>query len=242
MAEKTLTERYVEILSDLDESYLLGTALAQLSRPFLVSEPLDPARKVMVIGRECGWNWNVPYKKGDGVQAYVDSALVCHREKFQRWMSKPKSPYSATYFGFMQALGRELGSTDSLIYSNLFCFDYEGGDPRKARTHYAEVVEPYSEKLLRAQIAHFKPQLIIFANGIDSKNVRKKFFPHQEGVVKNVRWSGLLREIPDNQLWEFTLSGTHCLRIHHPSAFSVPARQTREYLLRNLESYLLAIG
>jgi hypothetical protein len=235
MTDKALEERYAKILDELPESYFAGTACEHLSKPFLVSGPIDPAaRKVMVIGRECGWNWDVPYE-GGRAEAYIPAALKLHRERFERWMERAKMGSGATFFGFMQALACRLGSRYGLIYSNLFCFDFAGGDPRQAKRHYEEIVEPYSARLLNAQIEHFQPDLIIFANGIDSRSVRKKFFPHEEGVVQGKRWSALTQEIPDNQLWEFQLYGKYrCLRIHHPSSYSKGARRAREYLISNL--------
>lgn len=242
MTNKTIAERYCEILSELPPEYLLKDKHGGLSHPFLVNGPEDPsASKIMVIGRECGANWWVKGYKDEGVRTYVDEALAHHKRRFKKWMDDRALGSGATFFGFMQNLERKLGTRRGLIYSNLFCFDYSGADPRGAKGHYERVVEPFSRRLLNAQIEHFEPNLIIFANGIDSASIRRKFFPHVDGVVQGKRWSGLDQVIPNNQLWEFQLHGKYrCLRIQHPAVYTKAARAARTYLIDHLPQFLEA--
>ncbi|GAB3758730.1 hypothetical protein GCM10028796_04840 [Ramlibacter monticola] len=228
--KKSLEERYVEILADIDTAYLERTAdeSGRLSSPFLVSGPRDPgARRIMVIGREFGGRgWRVPYQ-GGGPQTYVDTALAKHRKFFAEKMEKPARP--GTFFHFMKRLAFKTGQR-GLIYSNLFCFDSMGRDPR--RSSHFPVVKKVSKLLLDAQIEHFQPDAIVFANGMDSVGIRRDFFPIAgEDKVCQGRRDWEHEGIPKGHLWEFELHETYrCYRIHHPSAQSSMAARVRRRL------------
>ena len=228
---ESLEKRYVEILADIDPRYLDRTAdeSGQLSSPFLVSGPTDPAApRIMVIGREFGGNgWRVPYEGGDP-EAYVAVALVKHRKFFTEKMAKPARP--GTFFHFMKRLAKKCGQ-GGLIYSNLFCFDSLGKDPR--RSSHFPIAKNVSKLLLDAQIEYFQPNVIVFANGMDSVGVRRNFFPISgETKVCQSRRNWEDEGIPKEHLWEFELYGMYrCYRIHHPSAQSSMAAKVRRRLL-----------
>jgi hypothetical protein len=227
---KSLEKRYAEILSEIDPGYLNRTAdeSGRLSSPFLVSGPTDPeAPRIMVIGREFGGQgWRVHYE-GGGPEAYVAAALVKHRKFFTEKMEKTARP--GTFFHFMKRLAKKCGQ-GGLIYSNLFCFDSMGKDPR--RSSHLPMVKNVSKLLLDAQIEHFQPDVIIFANGKDSVGVRHDFFPiaGEAKVCQGQRnWED--EGIPKEHLWEFELYGRYrCYRIHHPSAQSSMAARVRRRL------------
>ncbi|MBH2018938.1 MAG: hypothetical protein I8H91_05120 [Burkholderiales bacterium] len=182
----------------------------------------------MVIGREFGGHgWRVPFE-GGSPEAYVAAALVKHRKFFTEKMAKPARP--DTFFHFMKRLAKKCGQ-GGLIYSNLFCFDSMGGDPR--RSSHLPMVKLVSKLLLDAQIEHFQPDVIVFANGMDSVGVRRDFFPIAgEAKVCEGRRNWEDEGIPKKHLWEFELYGRYrCYRIHHPSAQSSMATRVRRRLL-----------
>lgn len=231
-----LEKRYSEILAAIDPSFLDPDVAKgrRLSTPFLVSGPKDPdARRIMVIGREYGGNgWIVPHK-GDGPNAYVTKALSRHRTFFDRAMAKKGRDRGDTFFNFMRALARSVPA-EGLIYSNLLCADSGGKSPRESE-HFP-LIKRVSKQLLDVQLDHFKPDVVIFANGMDTVGIRREFFPIEgDGKVcvslRNWEETGISR----NQLWEFELHGKFlCYRIQHPSARSKAAKAARKQLLEIL--------
>lgn len=237
--DELLEKRYSEILAGIDPSFLDPKAaeVRGLSTPFLVRGPEDPdARRIMVIGREFGGDGWIVQHEGDGATAYVTKALAKHRDFFDRWMKKGPDR-GATFFNFMRALAKSFG-TEGLIYSNLLCIDSRGKDPR--RSEHFPFIKRLSKQLLDAQFHHFKPDVVIFANGSTTVNIRREFFPIEgEGKVcvsrRNWEEAGISRE----QLWEFELLGKFlCYRIQHPSAQSKASMAARRHLLEVLAQTL----
>lgn len=232
--DKMLEARYSEILADVDPSFLDHKVARSrnLSTPFLVSGPKDPdARRIMVIGREFGGRgWFVPYE-GDGPMAYVTRALIKHREFFAERMAQKKMDRGVTFFNFMRTLGKRLGS-GGLIYSNLLCFDSVGKDPTKSE--YFPLIKDLSKRLLDVQLDYFKPDVIIFANGMSTVSVRREFFPISgERKVCMGRRNWEESGIPKDHLWEFELLGKFlCYRIQHPA--TVRGRSNAEAARRQL--------
>ncbi|MGT2509618.1 hypothetical protein [Cupriavidus basilensis] len=232
-----LEERYSEILAAIDPTFLDRDVAKRrrLSTPFLVSGPKDPdARRIMVIGREYGGDgWKVPHK-WDGPNAYVTQALSRHRDFFDGAIAKRGRDRGDTFFNFMRALASSVGTEGGLIYSNLLCIDSGGKSPRKSE-HFP-LIKRLSKQLLDVQLDHFKPDVVIFANGMDTVGIRREFFPIDgDGKVcvslRNWEETGISR----NQLWEFELHGKFlCYRIHHPSARSKAAKAARKQLLELL--------
>ncbi|MDR5769723.1 hypothetical protein [Caballeronia sp. LZ028] len=235
--DATLEKRYSDILEAIDPSFLDHTMAKgrKLSMPFLVSGPRDPdARRIMVIGREYGGKgWKVEHN-GEGPNEYVTKALSRHRDFFNKAMAKRGRDRGDTFFNFMRALARSVGTEGGLIYSNLLCFDSGGRSPRYSE-HFA-FVKRLSKQLLDVQLDHFKPDVVIFANGMDTVGIRREFFPIEgDGKVcvslRNWEETGISK----NQLWEFELHGKFlCYRIQHPSARSKAAKAARKQLLELL--------
>jgi hypothetical protein len=237
--DEILERRYSEILAGIDPSFLdpMAAEVRGLSTPFLASGPEDPdARRIMVIGREFGGNGWIVRQEGDGAAAYVTKALAKHRHFFDKWIKKSPDG-GATFFNFMRALARSFG-TEGLIYSNLLCIDAGGRSPSKSE-HFP-LIKRLSKQLLDVQLDHFKPDVVIFANGMDTVGIRREFFPIDgDGKVcvslRNWEKSGISR----NQLWEFELLGKFlCYRIQHPSARSKAANAARKQLLEVLAQSL----
>jgi hypothetical protein len=233
-SHRSVEARYAEILSGIDPAYLERTAdeSGRLSSPFLVSGPTGAAaHRIMVVGREFGGRgWRVPYE-GGGPETYVAAALVKHRNFLREKLAKPAR--AGTFFNFMKRLAKTCGQ-DGLIYSNLFCFDFMGRDPRRC-SHFP-MVKHVSKLLLDAQIEHFQPATIVFANGMDSVGIRRDFYPISgEAQVCRGQRNWEHEGIPKGHLWEFELHGRYrCYRIHHPSAQSSMAARARRRLLEIL--------
>ncbi|MFM0019476.1 MULTISPECIES: hypothetical protein [Paraburkholderia] len=239
--DEILEKRYSEILAGIDPSFLDPKAaeVRRLSTPFLVSGPEDPdARRIMVIGREFGGKgWIVPHE-GDGAAAYVTKALSKHRNFFDKWIEKGPDR-GRTFFNFMRDLAKSFGA-EGLIYSNLLCIDSRGKAPTKSK--YFPEIKDLSKRLLDVQIDHFKPDVIIFANGTSGEQIRarREFFPmkgRERVFVSRRTWEEV--GIQRGQLEEFELYGKFlCYRIQHPSAQSKASMAARRHLLEVLAQTL----
>jgi hypothetical protein len=243
MVDEALAARYAHILAEICPSFLHYEAAERrgLSTPFLVNGPKDPtARRIMVIGREYGAKgWKVE-PEADGVSAYVAAALAKHRKVFDAFLAQDKKGPGVTFPNFLRELAEGLGTGDGLIYSNLLCIDSGGKAPTKSK-HFPEI-EGLSKRLLDAQIDHFKPDAIIFANGTSAEQVRirRRFFPVKgkgRVFVSRRNWEDV--GIPKGQLEEFELYGKFvCYRIQHPSNWrgeaAAEAVKARRHLLKVL--------
>jgi uracil-DNA glycosylase len=125
---------------------------------------------------------------------------------------------------------------DGLIYSNLFCFDWNKGSP--IHSPYFEVIKKYSEALLKIQLRILEPEIIIFANGITSVPHRREFFPiHGDNQVCTNGRDYSSEGIANHHLWEFDLyKNIRCFRIHHPSTRTKEAAKARQFLINLLPS------
>jgi hypothetical protein len=247
MQQEVLATRYLHALKDLDISYLdrqhpdakskpvPPTGKPGLSGLFLPSVPENLGRarhRIMVIGSETA-QWNV-LKENEAftsLPAYIEKAMAKHQAFFKERLKDNKSR-GYTFHNFMRSVADRCGS-DGLIYSNLFCFDWNRGSPLRQK-EYFPVIEKYSEMLIKAQIETLKPQVIIFANGMTSVPSRRKFFPI-DGADRVCTTRTDHPSIRNRHLWEFGLyDEIRCFRIHHPSARSREAAQAREFLLNLL--------
>jgi hypothetical protein len=254
MHHELLASRYLDVLKDLDISYLDRQHPDAKSKPvpregkpglsglFLPSVPQHIGRakhRIMVIGSETA-QWNVLTKDEPfpSLPAYIEKALAKHQKFFnERLLDKNSS--GSTFHNFMRSVAGQCGS-EGLIYSNLFCFDWNRGSPMRSKDYFP-TVEKYSELLIKAQIEVLKPEIIIFANGITSVRSRRKFFPisgehvactkgHDYEHIGSDHTSPQI--IRKHHLWGFTLyDKIRCFRIHHPSAQSKEAAQARKFLL-----------
>ena len=94
-------------------------------------------------------------------------------------------------------------------------------------------IKQHSQALLKAQIDVLQPDIIIFANGMNTANCRREYFPTEEpGQVCTNGRDYVGAGIGRDHLWEFDLRGRiRCFRIHHPSARSKGAAHAREFLI-----------
>ena len=195
--------------------------------------------KVMVMGRETTlWNFG----KGRTFQTvaeYVDVGMTKHGDFLRRFLHAPAS--SSGLVRLLKGAG-EATSNPGLIWSNLFAVSHDAADPRKNAAAWPHVRD-LSKALLDIQIEVLQPDVIIFANGIDSAGVRKEFFPHAGpgGPVSGDRCTGSRNweadKVSKRHLWGFQLDGRiECFRTQHPSAkfHRTKAAAARQILMREL--------
>jgi hypothetical protein len=231
---------------------LTGTNTPQeLSNLFLTSVPsnIDGAKhRIMIVGREArGWNKeNNKALQFDSIEQHVDSSLKKHREFLERMLypknngSTPHKEKRIPFMEFIKKISKRCGA-EGIIYSNLLCLDWNQKTIPQ-NYFYKEILE-ISKQLLKAQISFFRPDIIIFANGISSRHIRRAFFPLDDGQEgKDYKDSNGISNIA---LWSFNLPESSnptgrkiiCYRIHHPSSYgrtSSMAAKAREFLVKEL--------
>lgn len=238
MDNKKLASIYLNILSDIDISLLtrspsISKANHNISGIFLPSVPeklQQASRRIMIVGRETR-SWSVLKKDEDFVnlESYIDKAITTHKNFFEGQLNK-KNSKGCTFHNFTRSVATECGK-DGLIYANFFCFSWKNGNPVKSP--YFETIKKYSGLLLKAQISFFKPDIIIFANGINSSSYRRELFPIDGANIVCSNGKDYTKYgISNHQLWEFELyNHIRCFRIHHPSAQGKDAAKARKFLL-----------
>ena len=195
--------------------------------------------KVMVMGRETTL-WN--YGKGrtfQNVAEYVNFGMTKHGDFLSRFLNAPSS--SSGLVRLLKGAG-EATSNSGVIWSNLFAVANDAADPRKNAAAWPHV-SALSKALLDIQIEVLEPDVVIFANGIDSAGVRREFFPHAgpDGPVAGDRCTGSRNweadKISKRHLWGFQMDGRiECFRTQHPSAkfHRTKAAAARQILMREL--------
>ena len=237
----SLHETYLSILKDVDQSLfdqslnLIDDPKRRLSGLFLASEPdsyWESKNKVMIIGAETrAW-----YVRGDkeytSIEDYTDLAMQTQKEFFYPFLDK--RPTKIKFYNFAKSVADKSGK-DGLIYCNLFCFSWKKGSPTKLLKNNRELfneILSVSIKLLKAQINYFKPDVIIWANGVLTASYRKMVFPMSK--CKTIPLSDT--DIPNHHLWHFIYDDQYlCYRIHHPASRNkTTAKLAREKLIELL--------
>jgi hypothetical protein len=240
-----LENLYLAALHDFDIANLNGYPTGKtgesknISNIFLPSIPENihlAKHKIMLIGSEYpGWNVKSPSGQFVSMTEYIQLSMEKHRKFFSKTIAK-KNSKGGTFHSFTDDVVSKCGP-EGIIYSNLFCSDWKSGNPIKSPPF--KQIMMYSKRLLDVQISFFKPDIIIFANGITSYKQRHELFPIQ-GVGQVCRngkdYSD--RNIPKGQLWEFELyESIRCFRIHHPSGRRTKgAAIARKFLIELLPS------
>ena len=233
MHNEELAARYSNILSEMDLSLIEGSGTDNgLSGIFLSTVGdgyANAANKIMVIGCEtAGWTL-LPPTGPDGMADYIARSMAKHRRFLDKQLQS-RNARGHTFHNFIRSVTRKSGS-DGLVYANLFCFDWKQGSPMK-HPRFAEI-KRHSQALLKAQIDVLQPDIIIFANGMNTANCRREYFPIDgPGQVCTNGRDHVSAGIGRDHLWEFDLDGRiRCFRIHHPSARSKGAAHAREFLI-----------
>lgn len=180
--------------------------------------------RVMHVGREtAGWNTRTGLNKLDRIFAanlagttrhIVDEAVARYRKHLQirpdgKVITTTRSRFKQYYFRIAKEL--DLAPT-SLIYGNLFAWDYAGKSPLERPPTELAAVSAFSLELLATQIRFFAPDAIVFSTGrtgIDSllKHLFENYFNGYQTIRKE-----------PGKMWEFQVGKTTCFRIAHPRA------------------------
>ncbi|WP_353141428.1 hypothetical protein [Acinetobacter pragensis] len=215
---ETLQREYLNILSELDESFINEKYQNSkkdegLSGLFLASEPENywfAKNKIMVIGAETR-EWNVKLDTEYSLEQYLLSSVEKNKSFFQKMMNEPRTQ-QITFHDFTRAIADRCGR-DGLIYSNLFCFAWNAKSPIK--TKYFDQIKNVSFKLLKAQLEYFEPQIIIFANGSQNTVYRREIF---DSKLYSEGQDYINEGISKNHLYQFLFADKYqCYRIQHPS-------------------------
>lgn len=242
-AYEELVNAYGEILSELplhwfDHSRAHEPEFAKLSGLFLpgTSPAYEQSRqRIMVVGRETRtWNVISEHAPFQSLDEYIQRAMAIQQENLARYLIAPPSK-GASFFNFLRALASMYGPY-SIAWANLFGFAWNGKSP-VSWSNFPKLLD-ISEQLLKAQIRILNPDIIIFANGASSANIRQKYFPYKGEKSVCSRFADYSDQgIANRQLWRFYLNGTiQCYRIQHPSSFRSASRAAREFLLTQVLS------
>ncbi|TBW12873.1 hypothetical protein E0E50_02080 [Azotobacter chroococcum subsp. isscasi] len=238
---ESLAEEYLSIIKGMDRALIDKSRhhepeFSGLTGLFIPSAPRNYSSakyRIMVVGRETrAWNVLKVNELFNGLEQYILTALTKHQMLQEKFLAQ-SCDKGFTYFNLLRSLAERCGS-DGLIWSNLFCFAWNEGNPMRSPQFPA--IKYYSELLLKLQIRLFKPEIIIFANGPTTATVRQEFFPYKDkGSVCTNASDFSLQGIPNKQLWQFQLyDQIKCYRIQHPSSRSRDSQAARKFLLNIL--------
>lgn len=243
MNNRLLHQAYADILKGMDSAFLdvqhpaskVAGGLSGLFLPSVSPDYHQARNRIMIVGRETrGWSIKTSKNAPFDLDSYIESAIFTHQSFFQKQLDKKNSKGRA-FHNFTRSIAKKCG-TSGLIYSNLFCFSWKKGNPKKHPDF--ETIKHYSKRLLDAQIEILKPQIIVFCNGSSSAGARREFFPVDGNapVCSNFREHGdSSSPIPNRQLWEFTLNDSiRCFRVQHPSSRSQETIKAHKYLIKHL--------
>jgi hypothetical protein len=231
MNHEALKAEYVELLKNIDTSYLdvpnkrpkglSGLFLASVANGYSQAK-----NKVMIVGRETtGWE---PLAKQDGdkdsyddfqsIDSYIDRAMQKHLLFFEKMLKQIPNDRGCSFHNFTRAAAKVVGE-DSLIYTNLFCFDWRRKSPIKSPQF--DFIKDLSGKILDAQIKVLQPEYIIFANGVSTVKYRREFFPVVGAGARCTNPKSYPEIVSSHYLWEFMLdTKIKCFRTHHPVSYT----------------------
>lgn len=196
--------------------------------------------RIMHVGREtAGWNTRTGLNKLERILAaneanatrkIVDEAVARYRKHLPRQPDgKVVTTTSSRFKQYYFRIAKELDLTPtSLIYANLFAWDYAGKSPLERTPDELAAVSQVSLELLATQIRWFKPDAIVFSTGrtgIDNR-LKQLFETHFDGYQTVNREPG--------KLWEFKAKEMTCFRIAHPRALR-GHQQYRADVIRRLK-------
>ncbi len=206
-------------LFNLEEDKYSGVFL-----PVPFDEYWSSSLKIMLVGREtAGWNTDNKKNKINRVAEFVEEdkvfELLCEaigRYKKHLPVSKEGKVITKTRSRFKQyffRLAKELDvNPKSIVYGNIFAWDYNKKSPRTRPKNELEEITSISKKLLAAQIKHFQPDVVIFATGfVGIDPIIKQLFNENFSGYEN-------KEVISGKYWEFEAGNATCFRIAHPRA------------------------
>ncbi|MDC8444219.1 hypothetical protein JJO83_16230 [Halomonas aquamarina] len=145
--------------------------------PVPFDEYWSSSLKVMLVGREtAGWNTDnqkntikrvAEFAENNKISDLVQEATGRYKRhlpvsKNGKVITKTRSRFKQYFF----RLAKELEvNPESIIYGNLFAWDYNKKSPRTRPKNELKEITEVSKKLLAAQIRCLRPDVIIFATG-----------------------------------------------------------------------------
>lgn len=228
MDKNKLKQKYIDVLKTVTEdTFTFGDdKYSGVFLPFHFEEFEAAPHRVMVIGREtAGWNSKnkkntlgriIQHNKSNSLEKVIDEAegrYSWHFKDSPNGVSKTK--HTSHFQRYYYKIATELGLTpESMIYGNLFAWDYNGVCPLTRPESERSKIIGISVALLSEQIKFFKPEFIIFATGcrkIDSiiKRLFKEFFDGHTTTF-----------VEPKKLWEFKAANALCFRVAHPRALN----------------------
>lgn len=212
---------YLNILSEVDSSFFDKKHEQydkNLSGLFLTSfhpDYFESNTKIMLVGVETR-GWNV-YKNFEllevnyNLENYINGAINRHQMEIEEILNTPISN-KREFYNLFKKIIRKTGNKN-IIYNNLFCRSYKEKSP--IGTVQFNAIKELSKKLFLAELKFYQPNIIIFANGLNSANFRKEIFPLEKCIN---RMDFIADGIPNKQLWQFSFDDYLCYRLTHPSA------------------------
>lgn len=221
-----LLDRYAEILGQMKkENFSLGEdRYSGVFLPIAFDDYWSADFKVMHIGREtAGWNTNnsrntlgriFAANQMGNIRQLVDEAVKRYRDHLPfepdgKLKTTSRSRFKQYYFRIAKELG--LAPT-SLIYGNLFAWDYDRKSPLRRPQTELNAVSDISLKLLATQIKFFEPDAIVFSTGRDGIDgyIKQLFIDHFDRYETT--------NLNPGKMWEFQARKMTCFRIAHPRA------------------------
>ena len=224
-AEADLMKEYLDILSRLPEDTvnLEADQYSGVFLPYPYPEYWTSELKVMLVGREtAGWNTDnhkntlsrvINHNREGNTPSLVQEAVERYKRHLLDARGNLKTTSRSRFKQYYFKLAKELGiNPKSIIYSNLFAWDYDKQSPLKRPQAELDIIKSISMELLAAQIKLLSPDVIIFAAGVTGihQMIKDFFANHFDGHES-------LTVIP-RKYWEFEAAGAHCFRIAHPRA------------------------
>ena len=193
--------------------------------PIAFDEYWEAKVKVLHVGREtAGWNTDnnkntlnriFEANESGSTRSIVDEAVDRYKKHLEINLDgKIKTKTNSRFKQYFFKIAKDLSiSPKSLIYANLFAWDYDKKSPLARPKKEIDAVASVSKELLAIQIRHFKPDFIIFSTGFDGIDpiIKELFATHFDG------WKNTVPVMP-RKIWEFKAGGATCFRIAHPRA------------------------
>tara|TARA_R110001592_G_scaffold66617_1_gene204533 strand:+ start:8679 stop:9434 length:756 start_codon:yes stop_codon:yes gene_type:complete len=192
--------------------------------PYYFEEYEEANPKIMIVGRETsGWNTNnnkntlkriIDKNANNSLNDIIEESLSRYSWHLRNSPDgKIKTKHSSKFQHYYNKVSKELNiSPKSMIYANLFAWDYNKKSPLERSDVELQKITDISLELLATQIKFFKPNYIIFATGYSRVDplIKKLFEIHFDGH-ETIR-------VNPKKIWEFKAANTKCFRIAHPRA------------------------
>jgi hypothetical protein len=221
-----LSNQYSQVLGRLRRSDFpdMDDRYSGVFLPFAFDEYRTADFRVMHVGRETsGWNTETGKNTlariftANETRTTADIVKEAESRYRQHLDIKPDGTVKTTsrsrFKQYFFRLARELAlPPKSIIYANLFAWDYAGRSPLERPADELTAISAVSLELLALQIKFFEPHAIVFSTG----------YAGIDGMIKtlfNQHFAGHRTVMAKrHKLWEFEVNDMACFRIAHPRA------------------------